>query len=339
MHKLPFLNTKRPTTNQQNPASMGDGEKSSNDNDNEPIRLGVVDLGTLALRFEVYELSADGQTASITHAYRSMPKLGDQAYEVGAISKSAIAEIVSQFSHISNKARELKVTKLRAVGTSALRDTAGGIELVESVLQATGINIEIISGTEEARLTARGILSREPKLDNETILIDIGGGSTELSLCSARKVIRSISLNLGAERLNHLAKSLSHNNPHPISEPLRTTLHKEIASQIQPIRSWPERGSTTTIVGSSGTARTFGRLAGNVSVISRDKVHQTLEILSNLSHEELIRFPGIEPSRASVTLFGGMILADSMDLLDAEKMQVTKFSLRHGLLQEMLETT
>ncbi len=294
------------------------------------MRIGIVDLGTLSLRFDVYELP--GQ--ALIHKHRSMPRLGDMLFATGRIDPEAGARVVSELKLVAQQAAELIVDKLVCVGTSALRDAANGAELLDAVKKASGIEITILSGGDEARLTALGIFANEPSLGGKSALVDIGGGSTEISFVDARKVTESISIDLGALRLQKLFladRDAASGRYFPKQiEQTRDAIRRALVSL--------PKTTVEQVVGSSGTIRTLERLgvtgARDSSIIPRAAIDKFAERLIGLTREECLAIPKMEENRVDVILPGVLILAEILAALNAESVFVTHYSLRHGLLEE-----
>ena len=160
------------------------------------MRVAIIDLGTNSVRFDVHFLGESGKTR-LLHREKLMIRLGQGVFLKGKMDPAAIQRAVEAMEHFRQIATSLRVRKLVAFGTSALREAADSNTLVETVKEETGIEIKVISGKEEAKFIAQGILANEKPPKGRYALVDIGGGSTEVSLARGREVLLGDSFPLG----------------------------------------------------------------------------------------------------------------------------------------------
>lgn len=301
------------------------------------MRLGIVDIGTLSLRFDVYQTEPPYASTELVHRYRSMPRIGKA---LTSDAPRATAPVVEEFQRVRTQADEQQVEKLLAVGTSALRE-APGRELVEQIGKLTGIHIRVLSGEEEARLTALGIFANEPSLSGMIGLVDVGGGSTELSFCEVGKTAEALSVDIGASRLEQMFFQDRDPDTDLISETAIKAAKDYIEQHLGPLQSEAEKFDFDLLVGSSGTVRTLERLKIDKSSsgkrISYPAIAKFTQQLRNSSRKQILAIPGMERNRADVLLPGCLILEAIMKTLDAPEIQVTHYSLRHGVLEEELQ--
>ncbi len=269
-----------------------------------------------------------------------MVRLGDGVYVRGNLDKEAVQRTIKAFVAFKQVADALGVQRIVAVGTSALREAKDSLDFIEQIHKASGINLHVISGEEEARLIAVGVISNDTELKGSYALVDIGGGSTEVSLCRKRKVLQSKSFPLGTARLTQLflkgspPKPARAGGPHPIEQlrrHIREILRKGIGSELNP--------RTKLIIGSSGTIRSLIRLQRALGKkrkksITRSTLTKLVHLMSELDTSELLLLPGMTPRRVDMILAGGVLLEELMGFLKAKKVSITDFSLRDGLIEE-----
>jgi exopolyphosphatase/guanosine-5'-triphosphate,3'-diphosphate pyrophosphatase len=308
---------------------------------NFPLRLGIIDLGTNSVRFDVYDVDHHLKADRI-HREKIMVRLGDGLFEDGKLDKESITRTLDAFTHFKNKIEEFKVDKIVAFATSALRDSVDGEKLARRIKKESKIELHIISGMDEALLIARGILNNETTPNGLFALIDIGGGSTEISICHKKNIIDSYSFNLGANRLQQIfLKTIpptpTTDDPNPVNS-LRHHI-RALASEQAHKRSWPH---LTHAVGSSGTIRAFGRIlrkqTGDFNGFKKSDFDQQLEKLIPLKRKELINIPGMEEKRADLIVAGGILLDEILKVLQINYIQVTKTALRDGILDFEIES-
>jgi exopolyphosphatase/guanosine-5'-triphosphate,3'-diphosphate pyrophosphatase len=228
-------------------------------------------------------------------------------------------------------------TKIVASGTSALRDAKNGGEFVRGVKGRIGLEIEVLSGQEEAELTYRGAVSeflRAPGTQRSFAVLDIGGGSTELTIGEEGAVLRKASLNVGALRLTERILKTS-----PPSE-------LAISQALGEVRSWiatlPRLLTTTRLIGVAGTVTTLAAIDLSLPVydpkrvsghfIRLEMIEQIYEKIRTKSVGEMIRiFPQIQLGRADIILAGVIVLVEALKKFGLRGITTSDRGLRYGL--------
>jgi exopolyphosphatase/guanosine-5'-triphosphate,3'-diphosphate pyrophosphatase len=318
---------------------LGDIRKIPRSPDAEATHLGVIDVGSNAIRLQVARLLADG-TFRVIHDEREPVRLGDEVFRSGRLSDDAAARALLTLSRFSSKARLLGVESVRAVATSAVREAENGAHFARKVQQATGVDLQVISGLEEAALIARGVL---PVLSGERsrmALVDIGGGSTEISVLEDGAIGFSRSLDLGAIRLT--ARFCASD---PILAAEEAALRDHVRTQLRGADE-PTLGAQSpcpTVVGSAGTigalanyvhGRPSGPRARALSPVSFSvpELERATETLLRMSCEERRAAPGVEGRRAELIVAGAVLLEEICDLLGATTVKFVRRGLRDGLM-------
>lgn len=306
-----------------------------------PLRLAIIDLGTNSVRFDVYDLDQNLNTTRVCRE-KKMVRLGDGVFQDGKLHKEAMERTLEAFQYYKIQIEKLKIDKVVAFATSALRDSKDGDKLIKKIKKESQIDIHTISGEDEAKLIAKGILNNSETPDGIYALIDIGGGSTEISICHKKTVIDSYSFNLGANRLQQIfLKTIP---PTPTTDdpnPVNTLRHhiRALVSEQAHKRSWPH---VEIAVGSSGTIKAFERVfkrkLGKENHFTKDELHEQLEIMLPLSRKELMQIPGVEDKRADLIVAGGILLEEILKVLDIKEIMVTRTALRDGILDFEIET-
>ncbi|MBI2609000.1 MAG: hypothetical protein HYW47_05290 [Deltaproteobacteria bacterium] len=166
------------------------------------MRFSIIDLGTNSVRIDVYEMNQKKIFQLLRE--RVMIRLGEGLFQKKYITKNVMQRTLHTFEDFSDILYEFKVERVIAVGTSAMRVATNAQRLKKIIHKETGIQLKIISGLKEAELIAQGILSYEKMPQGFSLLVDIGGGSTEISLSRGHELFFATSLNLGAHRLHQL---------------------------------------------------------------------------------------------------------------------------------------
>jgi exopolyphosphatase/guanosine-5'-triphosphate,3'-diphosphate pyrophosphatase len=305
------------------------------------MRLAVIDLGTNSVRFDVHEIGPGNRIRPL-HREKLMVRLGQGVFLEGKLDKEAVRRTVHAFSSFHLTAKELRAEKIVAFGTSALREAVDSEKLLNLIRTKTGIDVRVISGQEEARLIAQGILRNEKPPKGAYALLDIGGGSAEVSICRGRSVKFSESFPLGTARLQQVyLKSSPPKAPHsgglsPIDQLRRTIKGSILPKTIS--EGWPKVG---TIMGSSGTVRALARMlkksGGNGKSIALKDLRKLIKSMSSMTTTQLLGIPGMEAKRVDMILAGAVLLEECMDCLGAKRVVTTEYSLRDGILEEELQ--
>lgn len=301
------------------------------------MRVAIIDLGTNSVRFDVHQFGPKDRQ-QLLHREKLMVRLGQGVFATGKLNREAIRRTVLAFQSFQKTAQELRVDRVVAFGTAALREAGDGLPFLEMIKQKTGIEIQVISGAEEARLIALGILKNERRAKGRYGLIDIGGGSTEITICRNKESIIGNSFSLGTAKLQQVF--LKGNPPRPLpggEDPIkhlrryiRTTINTKILDE-----KWPP---ATKFYGSSGTIRSIARLLNkkkkNVRIVERNELKKLVKAMSTMTPTELLNLPGMEAKRIDMILSGAVLLDECMSCFKVKEVIPTEFSLRDGIVAE-----
>ncbi|MGE0615783.1 MAG: HD domain-containing protein [Bacteriovoracia bacterium] len=302
------------------------------------MRLGIIDRGTNSVRFDIHQIGPGKQVKRL-HREKLMVRLGQGLFTDGRLDKNAIARTLHAFTSFKRTASQIGTDRITAFATSALREAADGEVLLSRIRQATGIDVRVISGHEEARLIARGILANETKLKGRFALVDIGGGSTEISICEGSKVLFAHSFDLGTARLQQIFLKSSpprrskSTDPHPVSQ-----LRQYIWDELDAVLKNKLKRDARKVVGSSGTIRALTKILQKSTKSKSDLTAKALGHLtrhmSTLTTSQLLGIPGMEAKRVDMILAGAVLLDEVMDYLGAKSARTTTYALRDGILDE-----
>jgi exopolyphosphatase/guanosine-5'-triphosphate,3'-diphosphate pyrophosphatase len=303
------------------------------------VRVGIIDLGTNSVRFDVNQIGPGNRVRKL-HREKLMVRLGQNLFTDGRLDATAIRRTLQAFSSFQRTAEELQVGKIVAFGTAALREAGDSDKLLNSIRKRTGIDVRVITGQEEAKLIAKGIMFNEKAaaIKGRYGLIDIGGGSTEISIARGKEVLHGESFPLGTARLQQVFLKSSPPAPAkkgelPPTEQLRRYIRSIILSKLIS-EEWPK---ANRILGSSGTIRAISRLVkktkGAKSIDLKD-LKKLVKQMSTMTTTQLLGMPGMEARRVDMILAGAILLEECMILLGAKKTLSSEFSLRDGILEE-----
>jgi exopolyphosphatase/guanosine-5'-triphosphate,3'-diphosphate pyrophosphatase len=287
-----------------------------------------VDIGTNTVLLLVAE--PRGHDLFVHEDKAQVVRLGEGVDSSGMFHPAALARLERTLKAYDQICRGLGVTQRMSVATSATRDVKDPSAVV-ALCKGYGFPLRILSGDEEAEYTYKGAVGPEP---GEKLVIDIGGGSTEIICGDGSQRSFEKSFNVGAVRMTERFLS-AHPVPREELRELREFLRAELA-QI------PKAKANTEVVAVAGTPTTLAALDMKAP-FDRHKVHgynfslptleSWLERLSAMSVQERSTLPGMQPGREDVIVAGAAILVESLRLIGAEKLTVSDRGLRYGVLK------
>jgi exopolyphosphatase / guanosine-5'-triphosphate,3'-diphosphate pyrophosphatase len=286
------------------------------------LRLAACDVGSNAVRLVVARVLGERPCILQQEAqYRVPLRLGDDVFSHGLIAEDKAQSLVDAFKAFRLLLGIFKPAKFRACATSAMREAENGALLAERVWEEAGIRLELITGAEEARALIANAPSTSLLPDLRSLYVDVGGGSTEVTLFAQGRVIRSASFRIGGVRLL--------GNRVEDSEWLRLQAwFAEIPELIRP----------TEAIGSGGNLSKLYDLSGSKKqALSRERLGELVTTLAPLSVEERIRAFGLKPDRADVIVPAGRIYGQILDWAGLDTIAVPKLGLIDGLLSQLYE--
>jgi exopolyphosphatase/guanosine-5'-triphosphate,3'-diphosphate pyrophosphatase len=299
-----------------------------------PKTLAVVDLGSNAVRLQIASAQPDG-TLEVRAEDRAAVRLGAQVFRTGRLSSESISACAEALVRFAKLAQTAGASHVRAVATSAVREASNRDELLKAARAEAGIDIEVVSGAEEARLVCLGVFQGAGASDR-SLLIDIGGGSTEIISARGEEPEHAFSLQLGSVRLTEFF--VEHD---PISRREAKLIEEAIEDavlQIDPVLI----GKSRRIIGAAGTTGAVATLAQSMSgtpggsrPVSHAEVRAVLDKLRSADLKKRKKL-GVDPSRIDVIYAGTAILEGVMRKLRVEEMQVTTRGLRDGLMADLV---
>lgn len=304
-----------------------------------PRRTAGLDVGTNSIKIAVGEFSGDGRM-EIVYDASEVVKLGQGIGASGTLNSEAVERALAAISREVEAARSLDVDAIRAVGTSAVRESDNGSQFIDLVREKTGVEIEIISGHDEAELSYQAIVldNKLGSFSGSQVVVDIGGGSTELIFGDRGGLSNSGSVRIGALKLTE--KFLRSDD----GRMFELEAASEFAENM--LRSSCENVKVDRAVGIGGTVVNLARVWKELPAERTPEVHgavigyqdirgMTSEMCA-LSSEERKKLPGLEPERADTIIGGAVILERVLAIAEAREMVVSIRGLRHALVYELL---
>ncbi len=304
--------------------------------------LAAIDIGTNSFHLIVAEVDPTTTRFRILDREKEIVRLGSGSTDMKRLSVPAMSRglhVLHTFKRIADTSR----ANIRAIATSAVREALNSREFIRRVRKDIGITIEVASGVEEARLIYLGVLQALPVFDHRILLVDIGGGSTEFLVGHRRRVLYSNSLKIGAVRLTEKYF------PEGIIKPKAVEACEEfVRGMLSPIAREVRRRGWSLGVGSSGTVlniaamialRRDRRIPDNLNAItfsSEELKNVVREILEAREPKERSKISGLDSSRVDIIAAGAIILQQIFSELEIEKMTVSEFALREGILLDTI---
>lgn len=306
------------------------------------MRVATLDIGTNSVLLLIAETGPDGLVPLFERA--TITRLGEGVDRTRRLAPAARERTLACIEEYARELGRHGVTRAAAVGTSALRDAAGGSAFTAELAQVLGFTPQVIDGQREAELTFRGALSGLALDAGPVSVFDVGGGSTEIvegSLAPGRaEVASAVSLDIGSVRLFER---------HVTSDPPRSEEMARVDADIATaLATAPAPVAGSTLVGVAGTVTTLASLALELDVYDPARVHgarltlasvtELSEKLARLSLAERRRLTGLDPRRADVIVVGAAIVRAVMRTRSHAELVVSDRGVRYGLAEELTKT-
>lgn len=304
--------------------------------------LAAIDVGTNSIHLVVARADADDRFEVIARE-KDQVRLGQGAGDMKHLAPEAVDRGVAALRRYRDLA-DAHSAELRAVATSAVREAEDHHTFLDRARTEAGVEVEVISGVEEARLIHLGVLSALPVFDERILVCDIGGGSTELVLGERGETLAARSLKLGAVRLTN--RFFAGGNP---SKADIEECRRHVRATLVPFEQAVRRHGFATAVGSSGTIEQIVRLARrsagdeepvrtwNGARATGDEVRGVAADLARAARKgSLDEVDGLDPKRLDIITAGALILEGVVDRLGVDELTVSEAALREGVLIDTL---
>ncbi len=306
--------------------------------------IAAIDIGTNSFHLVIARVDSKGRFTEIARD-KEVVRLGSSSNDMKYLSPEALERGISTLKRFKMICDSYKA-EIIAVATSATREALNRDEFIERARTETGIEINIVSGYEEARLIYLGVLQSLNIFEKRILLADIGGGSTEFLIGEKGKVIYANSTKLGAVRLTSKFFGDKKISKGKISE-----AEQFVRGVINPVVRNLESMEFELAVGSSGTIMNLASIAGAGSTLSDDNdIHLNGYVISRKdlmkaagsvyaaeTISQRLGIPGLDPKRADIITAGSVILTQIFEELGLEKMTVSNYALREGILANHIQ--
>jgi exopolyphosphatase/guanosine-5'-triphosphate,3'-diphosphate pyrophosphatase len=303
------------------------------------IRISAIDIGSNSIRQTIADVSPTG-AIRVVDEMKAAPRLGAGLYERGRLSEVAVQGALVALTRMATLAKQLGAKRSEVVATSAVRDAENSDQFLQLVKGETGLNVRVLNGEDEARLAFRSALAHFDLAAGRAVVMDIGGGSLELTLSADGLVERVISLPLGAIRMSERYLEDAGQKKKKALRKLRKHVRDELREYL-PARHWHAAriicsGGTFTSLAAIHLARSGMETAKTVhgTVIPRIDLEHIVDLLHNMSPEERQSVPGLNPARSDIIVGGLAVAAEVAARVEARELVVSSYGIREGLLLE-----
>jgi exopolyphosphatase/guanosine-5'-triphosphate,3'-diphosphate pyrophosphatase len=308
----------------------------------------AVDIGSNSCRLKI--ASVEQHHLKTLHEDREVTRLGEGVFQTGEITPEAMASTIKALRRFHRAVQLHVADKVRVVATSAMRDARNAAAFTAWVKSATGWNVEVISGLEEGRLIHLGVVTHEPGAKGRCLLIDLGGGSCEVTLSDGGTIKEMVSLPLGAVRLQ---QEFLQQDP-PAKEDL-ARLRQYIDRELKRAERRLATPRVGLVIATSGTAAALAE--ASLAITAKLPVRKTApkkfvrhrpqeaetgavrrlaDKLTKMDNAQRAAMPGIGPRRSEIIVGGAMVYATLLERMGLKGFRYSALGLRDGMLAQML---
>jgi exopolyphosphatase/guanosine-5'-triphosphate,3'-diphosphate pyrophosphatase len=307
----------------------------------------AIDIGSNSVRLKI--ATVQQHHLKVVHEDREVVRLGESVFQTGVISPDAMANTIRALKRFQKAVQLQVVDRVRVVATSAMRDARNAAAFTAWVKSATGWNVEVISGLEEGRLIHLGVVTLEPGAKGRCVMIDLGGGSCEVTLSEQGRIREIVSMPLGAVRLQ---QEFLRNDPPEKQDVarLRQFIDRELKRAEKKL-AVPRVG---LVIATSGTAAALSeasaaqaskrargaaakRAAGKaLRMTTTEEVRRLAERLAKMTNVQRASIPGIGPKRSEIIIGGAMVYTLLLERFGLKGFRYSPLGLSNGILEQML---
>ncbi|MBE9032026.1 Ppx/GppA family phosphatase [filamentous cyanobacterium LEGE 11480] len=310
--------------------------------------LAAIDVGTNSIHMVLVHVQPSLPTFTIIGREKSTVRLGDRDLKTGDLTPAAMKRAITALRRCKEIAQAANAEEIIAVATSAMREAPNGRDFLQQIESDLGLVINLISGPEEARRIYLGVLSSMTLDTTPHVLIDIGGGSTELVLGDGHAPRSLSSTKVGAVRLT---QRFVHSDPIDQNAfvALQSYIRGMLERAVDEIHSHRRPGETLKMIGTSGTIEILAELTARAKTgivpsplngyeIARKDIDAWVQRLKQLDYAGRMAIPGMSERRAEILLAGALILHEAMEMLDIPSITICERSLREGVIVDWMLT-
>jgi exopolyphosphatase/guanosine-5'-triphosphate,3'-diphosphate pyrophosphatase len=296
--------------------------------------LAGVDIGSNAIRMVIAR--QQNQSIEYLKKYRVPIRLGEDAFEVGEIQKSTMLSVIQTFVYFRSILQKYQVRKIKAVATSALRESKNGRELIKEVHKSSGVRIELIDGFEEAQLIHLGVSRAVDLRDKQALLMDVGGGSVELTLSDKGLMTSTQSFPFGTVRTLQMLKKRK-----LVENQIGILMGEYLPPLARFLHSQPKRFDLMIVTG--GNADALGKLKErllrkpNKGLLNYEDLSELVDLLQSYTQQARQEKLGLRKDRADVILPAALMFQIVLRQTGLGVMMIPSVGLKEGLIWSLVE--
>ncbi|MFD0316530.1 Ppx/GppA phosphatase family protein [Streptomyces flavalbus] len=305
------------------------------------MRLGVLDVGSNTVHLLVVD-AHPGARPLPAHSHKEELRLAELLDDAGAVRPDGVSRLVGVVQDALQAAEDKGVEELLPFATSAIREASNADEVLARVRDETGVQLQVLTGAEEARLTFLAARRWFGWSAGKLLVLDIGGGSLEIAYGMDEEPDAAVSLPLGAGRLT---AGWLPGDP-PTAESVRA-LRRHVRAEIaRTVGEFSRFGAPDHVVATSKTFKQLARIGGAARsaeglYVQRELKRQSLESwvprLAGMTADERAELPGVSEGRAGQLLAGALVAEGAMDLFGVETLEICPWALREGIILRRLD--
>lgn len=299
------------------------------------MKIAVIDLGTNTFHLLIAE--QNGNELQVIYKTNQPVKLGEDITKNNLIIPSAFKRGITCLQEFKSEIDKHDVALVKATATSGVRSAKNGLEFVQAAKNEAGINIDIIDGDEEAQYIYEGV-KWSGAITGKSLIMDIGGGSTEFILCDEENLIWKKSYNIGAARLMQAFFKSD-----PINEADQNSILDHLANELKALLIICKEYQPKTLIGSAGAFETFAGMIApqlNIKEISTTEIVLTAyrslaDQLISATHNERAQMEGLIPLRVDMIVMACILTNYVIDQLKIKQLKLSTYDLKMGVLQSL----
>lgn len=300
------------------------------------MRLGVLDVGSNTVHLQVMD-AHHGSAPLAFQSFKEEIRLAEFLTDKGELSATGIDTLLRTLNRLKNEAKDIQLDDMLAFATSAIREATNSDEVLNAVNRETGIDLQVLSGADEARFTFLAVRRWVGWSAGDVLLLDIGGGSLEVATGEQENPIYSNSVMLGANRMTRQFLTGD-----PFTEKSLNKLREHIQLTLAPLKSDIGDNSKRTAIGTSKTFRTLRRIQQNYlpdlgNSLTRDGLKTIVPRLAKMTQTQRAGLPGVSASRAVQIVAGAIVAEETMSAFGIEKLTQCPWALREGIVLQRLD--
>lgn len=301
-----------------------------------PVRVCVIDLGTNSFHTVIVDVFPNG-SFTVVDRLKDMVKLGEGGFRAHQLTEAAMARGLAALERVKLLAEARGVRDYLAFATSAIREAANGGAFIRAIRKATGLRIRPITGAQEALLICKGV-QRAVNLDAPTLLVDIGGGSTEFVVATAQEILFTASYKIGAARMTEAFLTTD-----PVSSEEAGKLRRHYRRTLRPVYEAVQQHGVRHLVGSSGTMENLALVhtgtdaetnGGTIfqQAFAAQPFRQTASRIRRMDAATRDAEPGIDDKRVPQIAAGALLVEVLLKDLPFDTVRLSPNALREGMV-------